>query len=187
MQFERVQTSENPTKTAEVTEEARGALVQRLAAAFHDEVWKEQFRSEHHETTRPKSLNLTQDTGWLQDTENRNRLTADGKIDILNTDFADLPPSWQSENTAAASFVIDRLLEVYESGGLSALAREGLVEELAAEVHDIWLVRNEEYASKEQQQAYAALPRTEQLKDREQVERGIKLLQEAIGRRDTEG
>jgi hypothetical protein len=85
--------------------------------------------------------------------------------DILNTDFSDLDPYWQKDNTEAAKVAVRLVRQAIESRrDISDLSSDtGWIEEAASEVHKEWSLRNrwDQKASMD----YKDLSREEQEKD----------------------
>ena len=83
--------------------------------------WQENRRkSNPDEATRIKK---TKDAAWAEE-------NGTDEVDILNTDFADLPEDWQGENLAAATAAVD------------AVDSSETEDEAASIVHDQWMARN---------------------------------------------
>jgi hypothetical protein len=125
-----------------------GKAVDMLASKLHEK-WAEGYRAGE----------------MAKGNENPTRMKDDGmggQVDILNTSYAELPPKWQAENKAQAESAVKLVAQNMDS----AMDK---IEELAAQVHEQWLSRNEWAKDGPLGVSYAKLPEEEKKKDRDVI------------------
>ncbi|MFY9228181.1 MAG: hypothetical protein WAO28_02540 [Candidatus Microsaccharimonas sp.] len=159
MQSPETKTSEAPKKLEinSPSPEARTAAIAALASEFHEE-WRDARRSEDG-TYRPR-LKSTTDESWIE------RHGTD-QVDIANTTYADLPVDWQTENKAAAEFLVSELVTYSEFPDLDD---PSIRSEIGEEIHEAWLDRNEWAEGTELDVPFEQLHKDEQEKDIDQAE-----------------
>lgn len=135
-------TEQKPWTTAD--DQRRGSRVLRLSEAAdsvaskaHD-AWARDFRRANpNVTTRMK------DDG------------AGGQVDILNTEYKDLPEKWKKENKLGGQAAVEAVEKFGDD-----------MEAAASYVHDKWLERNGSWAAESQKKPYSELSEEEKEKDR---------------------
>lgn len=152
-------------------ERSRIELINRVAGEFHKR-WQIQFRLDNPTVqTRFKPTGITVNG---QETQ----------VDILNTDYNDLPENRQIENKVAAEIAVNLLLEQClpevvtqptttnnDSGEAHFSAIPPQIREQCAEIiHIRWLERNSSWADSAQLLTYAELSEIEKNKDRAQID-----------------
>jgi chemotaxis protein CheY-P-specific phosphatase CheC len=144
--------------------EAVQEAVNTLASAFHEQ-WRE-TRKQEDGNFEPRIKDTT-DEEWS------NRNNGATVVDIANTPFDQLPADWQAENAAAATVVVEMLLE--DPSLLSAdLKDEETRGRVGTTIHNAWLARNS--WAKENEvlgRPFAELPEGEADKDIAQLETAI--------------
>ena len=130
--------------------------VNKLASKLHEK-WQEGMRA----TLKAKGEPLER---FRDDGEG-------GQIDILNTSYSELTPKWQAENKAQAESAIKLVAQNMDR------AMDN-IDELAAQVHDQWLLRNQWAIEQESPLAkpYSELPENEQNKDKDVVKAAYEIL-----------
>lgn len=108
----------------------------------------------------------------------------DGKEIDIAQGYDMLTPKWQAENKAAARAALEVVTKEVDAGRkLSELATGGLLELLAAEVHEAWMKRNPKADyNAEQHVPYQQLPEVEKQKDRDHVLMAIKVIGKGVAR-----
>ena len=143
---------------------AREEAIKTLGPSFHEK-WAEKFREENpNDEDRFKP---TTDKKWAKENEPEDGWGDEGpQVDILNTNFKDLPKDAQKENTNAAKAAVDSV-EV-----------AGTEEEAAEAVHEAWMKRNRRKKKKNPELfvPYAELSQEEKDKDLYQVRAAAKAL-----------
>lgn len=162
-------------KTAEQKKEE---MIEKLASLLHDE-WRK-TRREKDGSYKPRMKPVKKedkDQEWFE-------LYGIEEVDIANTRYEDLPPSWQEENREAAEVVINLVLEEVEKGNvkLDELKDEkfnNFVEKVSSKVHKAWIERRESEGQEipaDQLVPYEKLSEEEKEKDRTQVRAAIEII-----------
>ena len=137
----------------EVVQECHVKVVNKVAAFMYDDVWKRRFREEYPEITEhKKALNL-------EDACEKKWSVQHGEVeevDVLRSDFVNLPSSWQTEYLERAQAFVREIVSAHETGGRDALD-DSFVEETAEKAHAIWRESNKVSAPAHRNCAYEKL------------------------------
>lgn len=136
------------------------AMVDDVASNGHSDWQKEYRRDKPNEKTRIKK---TKDEAWI-------KKNGKDEVDILNTDYKDLPEDWKAENKKNAEAVVEGIQLAAKGGKLDA----GALDKAADHVHKKWLERNGSWAEEHQKKPFSKLSSAEQDKDRVFVVKAIK-------------
>lgn len=144
-------------------------ISQILWSKFHDE-WRKSMAQE--DWTYASRIEKVLDENWIQQ---HNWKT---EVDIVNTEFEDLPSNRKYENLEAAkvaiSLVSEKVLHWEEINSES-------LEEMAEIVHNKWLERNwMEWSFDFQRVSYNQLSEEEKAKDRNQLLQAIEIVKEYL-------
>ena len=144
-------------------------ISQILWSKFHDE-WRKSMAQE--DWTYASRIEKVLDENWIQQ---HNWKT---EVDIVNTEFEDLPSNRKYENLEAAkvaiSLVLEKVLHWEEINSES-------LEEMAEIVHNKWLERNwMEWSFDFQRVNYDQLSEEEKAKDRNQLLQAIEIVKEYL-------
>lgn len=144
-------------------------ISQILWSKFHDE-WRKSMAQE--DWTYASRIEKVLDENWIQQ---HNWKT---EVDIVNTEFEDLPSNRKYENLEAAkvaiSLVSEKVLHWEEINSES-------LEEMAEIVHNKWLERNwMEWSFDFQRVSYDQLSEEEKAKDRNQLLQAIEIVKEYL-------
>lgn len=144
-------------------------ISQILWSKFHDE-WRKSMAQE--DWTYASRIEKVLDENWIQQ---HNWKT---EVDIVNTEFEDLPSNRKYENLEAAkvaiSLVLEKVLHWEEINSES-------LEEMAEIVHNKWLERNwMEWSFDFQRVSYDQLSEEEKAKDRNQLLQAIEIVKEYL-------
>ena len=144
-------------------------ISQILWSKFHDE-WRKSMAQE--DWTYASRIEKVLDENWIQQ---HNWKT---EVDIVNTEFEDLPSNRKYENLEAAkvaiSLVLEKVLHWEE-------INSEMLEEMAEIVHNKWLERNwMEWSFDFQRVSYNQLSEDEKAKDRNQLLQAIEIVKEYL-------
>ena len=146
------------------------ALSYDLGSNLHEE-WRK-TRLNEDGTYEPR-IKKSKDEAWNED-------HGTDEVDIANCTFAELPSNWQYENLEAAKTAINLVFDKTFDGETIS---DDELENLASEVHDAWLSRNEwvfdkEYGDPKLSVPYSELSKEEQDKDKVQLQQAIYKIQD---------
>jgi hypothetical protein len=113
----------------EVHVESRDEKIAKLAAAYHD-AWR--LAQMKDDGTLEPQLETTTDEEWI-DTHGTDQ------VDIINTEYSDLPADWQAENKAAADVALGIMEQI---GGKVDLSDPEQYSSAGTIIHNAWLSRN---------------------------------------------
>lgn len=142
----------------------RNQIVLQEAATGHTQ-WQE---DRNHEP-RVKVLIADEEGNkkWINEgNECPEGFTVQESVDIANTAFSDLPADWKKENLLVNEGVVDVLMDKLES---REALNEGTVDDVAAFVHEQWLLRNPWAKAGDLDVPFSELSEEEQEKDRQYV------------------
>lgn len=88
---------------------------------------------------------------------------AGGMVDIANTRFADLPPTWQAENRASARSAVSAVLLAKKRWSAAAPSEIAVV--ASSDIHNDWISRNSAWAPADLMVPFDELSSEEQAKD----------------------
>lgn len=135
-------------------------IIDDVASGGHAD-WQKDYRKGNPGTkTRIKK---TKDADWI-------KKNGKEEVDILNTDYKDLPEDWKAENKKNAEAVVAGIEKALKNGKLT----KGYVDIAADHVHEEWLKRNGEWADPKQKLPFAKLSKEEKDKDRLFVVKALK-------------
>ncbi|CAF0797446.1 unnamed protein product [Didymodactylos carnosus] len=162
-------------------------IINKIAALFHKQ-WQQVYRQQNPNIKTNFKKTLDKDfidnikmTIKFNNEQFKNvsnelylYLSIDGKIgrsltspdtyyvDILNMDYSELPIDWQNENRATATAGFDIVIQTLQHGENI----DTVIEELAGQIHELWISRNNSTINQELQKPYQELGDIEKEKDR---------------------
>lgn len=140
-------------------------IIQLLALIFHEN-WRESMLQSNW--IYKSRMEKSEDEEWT-----RKHWT--DKVDIANTKFEDLPSNWKYENIKAAEVAVNL---VYEKVVKWEKITSEMIERMSEIVHEEWLERNwKEWSSENQRLKYEELSEEEKLKDRDQIQIAIQIIE----------
>ncbi|CAF1268588.1 unnamed protein product [Adineta steineri] len=87
-------------------------------------------------------------------------------VDILNMNYNELPPDWALENRATAQIACKYVIQGLRK---KKLFNQNFIEKVSTIIHNEWMKRNGEYASKDLMVPFMNLTETEKDKDRKAI------------------
>ena len=165
------------------------AMVEAVGNELHT-IWQKQFRIDN--PTEETRIKPTADARWAErhdaaplgpEEKGYNPEVPKWKVDILNTDFANLPEDWRKDNFEAAEVAVAIVEQHFDQFGETADFGEEFIEKASAEIHEAFLERRkDQYIPESQKMPYAELSEADKALDRNQIQAAIKLWQTGVAR-----
>jgi hypothetical protein len=128
-----------------------------LSRLLHDK-WRQSLLQKEE-----SRLEATKDKKWVAKNQTL-------EVDLVNTEYDDLPDDWQKESEASVRIAID---EIYKAQEVGQVLDNSFVERVSALIHTQWLERNSDSKFAYQDVPYEALSEEEKDKDRNFVKEAI--------------